>query len=135
MPKWMGTYYMHPESKWRKLVFCNQVKLKIPYLHFLSKPLLLCLIRFFAVGFGVFIFTLYLYLYVLYFIYPSILNNNVGSNMMQPKSSEEEEEMLEQNMAIPFKNGIQDQSPPGQSLSSLPVTHIFKNIQWQDCRR
>jgi hypothetical protein len=66
---------------------------------------------------------LYLDLYVLYFIYPPDLNNNVGSNMMQPKSSEEEEEMLEQNIAIPFKKGIQDQS----LLSAY--------IQWQDCRR
>ena len=72
---------------------------------------------------SVFCFTLYLYLYILYFIYPLALNNNVGSNMMQPKSSEEEEEMLERNTAIPFKNGIQDQS----LLSAY--------IQWQDGKR
>lgn len=40
----------------------------------------------------------------------SDLNNSVGSNMMHPKSSEEEEEMGERNAAVPFKNLIQDQS-------------------------
>jgi hypothetical protein len=53
--------------------------------------------------------SVYTYIF-LCFICPPDLNNSVGSNMMHPKSSEEEEEMGERNAAVPFKNLIQDQS-------------------------